>query len=152
MFAFAVFLFILVSPAAVRAEYLEEVAEYGTVTCDFKSNIYGHTQEKLLACEVKTQRLVHRGTKIVSARDEIVEALDFGHNKNIFLLPVNAAEVFPNLKEYSAAYCSLKAVSKINFANLRRLVALNLERNDLLTIADDTFADLESLEFLSLSK
>lgn len=87
---------------------------------------------------------------IISTNDNTVKALELETNKNIFFLPVKVAENFPNLVGYSAWECSLKEISKENFAGLNKLKILELSRNAIEAIADDTFADLTDLSYLYL--
>jgi Leucine-rich repeat (LRR) protein len=89
---------------------------------------------------------------IDSPRNETIRALTFEQNWNIFYLPVEIAEVFPNLEAYSAWDCSLETVSNKNFKNLTRLMVLNLSNNKIATIEMDTFEDLAGLRELHLSK
>lgn len=126
MLSFAVISFIvLTSNVAV----CEESQEFETVTCVFQNNVYGYTSRSVLTCEIRTEGIKFDGAKILSKINLHVEGLEFGHNKNMFFLPVNVSEVFPNLKEYAAHHTSIQTISKSNFMNLMTLLLISCRWN-----------------------
>lgn len=74
------------------------------------------------------------------------------NNKNIFFLPVDVSKTFSNLVVLKAWDCSLTTISRENFRGLGKLQFLDLETNQISKITRDTFRDLESLEWIWLSK
>lgn len=84
--------------------------------------------------------------------DAEVGGLIFGGNRNISFLPVELAISFPELKVFESWGCSIKTIVKAHFKDLRFLVYLYLQRNQIDTISSDTFEDLSSLELLNLRK
>lgn len=76
--------------------------------------------------------------------------LIFRNNKNIYFLPSDVYETFPNLIELDADKCSVFEIFKENFWNLRNLKILRLQENEIRTIPSDAFEDLKELESLLL--
>lgn len=79
-----------------------------------------------------------------------ITGLDLNLNDEISFLPVKVASSFPNLLGYSAMFCSVKTITKLNFENMSSLKLLWLHGNRIETISADTFSDLTSLEHLDL--
>lgn len=90
--------------------------------------------------------------KISSAYDRYVKGLNFAHNKQIFNLPDNVAENFPNLLAYSAWDCSVKEITNNDFKGLTKLIRLALDDNQIEKVASKAFDDLENLRTLWLGK
>lgn len=99
----------------------------------------------------KTTTIVEENVKI-SPRDEFVLGFLLDENKNIFHLPIDVAESFPNLQGFDAYNCSIKEFSKRNFEGLSKLKTLYLGYNQIETIPMDSLIDLIELEFFSLGK
>jgi Leucine-rich repeat (LRR) protein len=78
--------------------------------------------------------------------------LNFQPNEKINYLLVKVADSFPNLEMYNALGCSVKEISKENFAGLKKLKFLNLNFNKIERINSETFEDLVTLEELHLGK
>lgn len=91
-------------------------------------------------------------TTISSEEDENVTGFALHNNKNIFFLPVDVSKTFSNLVVLKAWDCSLTTISRENFRGLGKLQFLDLESNYINKITRDTFRDLESLEWIWLSK
>lgn len=107
----------------------------------------------LKTCRMRSSTSINSfGIIIESSKDESVKGLSFYTNKNISFLPVNVAEVFPDLEGYSADDCSIKIVSKIYFQNLSKLTTLGLSNNLIERIPTNTFEDLTSVEIITLRK
>lgn len=92
------------------------------------------------------------GYSIWWPKDNKMTGLKFQPNKKTKYLPENLNEIYLNLEVYQADNCTIQEISKINFAELRRLEILSLEYNQIEKIPGDTFEDLFSLKYLSLSK
>lgn len=65
-------------------------------------------------------------------------------------LPINIADLYPNVENIYADNCSIVKIWKKNFRNLSNLKKLYLSGNKIDTINGDTFDDLLSLEKLDL--
>lgn len=72
--------------------------------------------------------------------------------KDITQLPINIGRRFPDLEVYDAGSCSIKKISKSNFAYLIYLRKLWLGFNEITEIPDDVFEDLVSLDYLAIGK
>jgi Leucine-rich repeat (LRR) protein len=92
------------------------------------------------------------GVTIHSDQDDDMKRLSLSNNKNIFYLPENIDEDFPNLMRYNAKRCSITAITKKNFKGLSKLTKLNLWGNQIERITSETFKDLTDLEVLSLGE
>lgn len=80
-----------------------------------------------------------------------VQVLHFNNNKGIKDLPVEVYMVFPKLKIFLAAFCSLKMLSKTHLMRLKKLQYINLSDNQIQRIHSDTFEDTANLIDLNLS-
>lgn len=106
-----------------------------------------------VTCSMQNSTVISTpGYDITTSKDDKIGALYFSSNKNIFYLPDGAYENFTNVVVLAASSCSLAAVYKSNFHNLRELIRLDLDENQIEEIASNTFEDLNSLQFLWLSK
>lgn len=82
--------------------------------------------------------------------DETITEIYADGNLNLKYLPLNIYEIYPNMIGISFWYCSVVAVSKANFQKLSKIRRLALNQNRISVIENDTFEDLESLEWLLL--
>lgn len=91
-------------------------------------------------------------TEISFASDASMGIVLFQFNKEIEFLPKKMFKTFPGLIEIVASYCSITAVFRENFVNLRKLKSIGLQGNLITELSDDTFerSGLESLEFIGL--
>lgn len=123
------------------------------VECQFAQRRFGYTDRSFYTCTVFDQS-VDKIDYVFSnnTNENVTEGLTFNYNKNARYLPVNISQVFPDLVEISASFCRIKKVTSENFNGLKKVKAINLSKNDLEIIDDDTFSDLISLEWLSLGK
>lgn len=78
--------------------------------------------------------------------------IDFEKNRNISYLPEKIAGIFLKLAVITADHCGIKTIAKVNFEDLTGLLKVQLDHNRLTHIQSDTFDDLVSLNFLSLSE
>lgn len=101
---------------------------------------------------IKATSIPSAGYSIASLVDDGVHGINIGFNKNIHYLPESPSEIFPALQTYFAASCSIGAIYKDNFRDLKNLTSLNLSHNKIQTIDVDVFDDLILLRFLHLGK
>jgi Leucine-rich repeat (LRR) protein len=96
--------------------------------------------------------IVGSKANILTALDKYILVLTFSRNSEIYYLPINVADKFPNLMVYNASFCSIKKVLNMNFQFLSKLKTLDLSFNQVEVIEKETFVDLKSLETIRLSK
>lgn len=82
--------------------------------------------------------------------DEAMEGMWLEKNKAIQYLPIQIYEIFPNLREYWARECQIKAISKKNFKKLAQLKELFLSSNLIETVPSNAFEDLIKLRWVRL--
>jgi hypothetical protein len=85
---------------------------------------YTRDFNELKICCMDDTTVIAEQNLIIATRDGSINSLRFSENKNILYLPVQVSENFPRLLTYSASNCSIKQVSKENFAGLKNLIAL----------------------------
>lgn len=93
-----------------------------------------------------------QGFLISSAEDRDMKLLHIGNNKNVFFLPENVDEKYPNLEAIRAMGCSIKSIPKGVCGNLVLLKRLQLRNNQIEEIEIETFRNLKSLEELNLGE
>lgn len=120
------------------------------VDCEFSG--FERAVELYKICSIKKTAITYYGVVISSSVDNTVGTVDVSNNKKLKFLPASPATQFPRLQTYEASSCSIKAVTKSNFANLKNLRFLYLGFNDITTIYRETFDDLSSLVELVLRK
>jgi Leucine-rich repeat (LRR) protein len=81
-----------------------------------------------------------------------IKAVTFRNNQNIFYLPNRLGKEFPELLKIDASYCSIKSISRSNFADLHKLIILWLNGNQIETIDGNIFDDLKMIENIALCK
>jgi Leucine rich repeat len=128
-----------------------ETSEATKVSCEKIQN-YVITGVKLMTCLMKETTVINAADMRIATNDESVERLMFTGNKKIAFLPIQVAEVFPNLEKYKASACSVKEIAKKNFAGLNKLKNLHLRGNQIEKIYSNTFEGLTSLIKLKLRK
>lgn len=79
-------------------------------------------------------------------------AMNFSDNRNIEFLPISPHHIFPYIRWYRAARCSIKEISKTNFEGLRYLSYIKLQENQIYAVLSDTFKGLDGLGELDLSE
>lgn len=90
-------------------------------------------------------------TSIAETKDESVDALFvINYNLNVKFLPVNVYAKFPNVKSIQAVGCSIKEISRKNFANLDQLKSIVLNSNEITKVPSDTFQGLLQLAVINL--
>lgn len=97
-------------------------------------------------------RIGLQGYLISSAEDLRMEQLNLNSNKNIFFLPENIGQKYPNLLKIWAIGCSIKSISRRVFSNLVTLKQLKLMSNQIEELESEMFKDLKSLEELDLGE
>jgi Leucine-rich repeat (LRR) protein len=88
---------------------------------------------------------------MIQPRNSSIQGLILTNPSNSFL-PVNVSQTFDVLVAFSASGNKLASVSKENFSGLARLRLLDLSKNKIKRIQNNTFEDLLSLEVLNLSE
>jgi Leucine-rich repeat (LRR) protein len=101
-------------------------------------------------CRMDGTTVIDEDNMTVATADESVLSLKFDENQKISFLPIQVAEKFPNIISYTATLCSVKTISKKNFAGLTKLRELKLDLNQIERIDKDAFGDLDLLEHLHL--
>ncbi|CRL08203.1 CLUMA_CG020936, isoform A [Clunio marinus] len=130
-----------------------EMVENMDLICEFNETFWEYSEAILLTCNIQNQPIKFLGMKLKLSPENAdkIEGLNFNRNTNMKYLPVEIAEVFPNLLEISAKDSYLESISNNNFKGLHKLKNLFLESNDLKIIESQTFEGLFSLEELDLS-
>lgn len=122
------------------------------ISCEIVVEAYFGEVDAVKTCFMQYSTSIDDLNVTFSFYDEMVEGLNFNHNKNISFLPVQVAKKLPNLLSYCALNCSIKEISKENFVNLTMLKTLDLSHNQIEKITTDTFEDLSDLVELLLGK
>lgn len=113
---------------------------------------WNYVDEQVTCSLQRTTSIDSPGTDLIAAEEDKIGAIYFSSNKNISFLPDGPYENFTNVVAFAASACSLTSVYKSNFQNLKGLIRLDLDENQIEEIATNTFEDLTSLQFLWLSK
>lgn len=100
----------------------------------------------------ETTSIDSTGVRNRTPKDDNTRGIVFDHNKKIEYLPDGSALSFPGLVGFSADNCAIKSVSYDNFKFMDKLLYLNLRRNRIEKIDQDSFSDLTSLMQLVLSE
>jgi Leucine rich repeat len=129
---------------------LESKAKF--IDCE-ETNTIEFEKTSVLVCDMTNRTEIDSYAAMITAtRNKSITGLSFTNNENIFFLPENVAEKFPNLLLYTAAKCSIKEVSCQNFKGLKYLKWLILQHNQIEKIKSNTFEDLQELDWIALSK
>lgn len=92
-------------------------------------------------------------TSIADVKDNTVDAVFIiNYNLKVKFLPVNVHAKFPNVKSIQAVGCSIKEISKKNFASLDQLKSIVLNSNEITKVPSDTFQGLTQLMVINLGK
>lgn len=122
-----------------------------TVGGELSNDDWYDYEEKILTIWIYTDNGINdQKFTIAVERNESVKGLDMQHNHLIEFLPVEVAEIFPNIMAYNAYNCSVKALSSDNFRNLKKIDLLDLSFNEIEFIKSGFFDDLEVLRILKL--
>ncbi|CRK93245.1 CLUMA_CG006788, isoform A [Clunio marinus] len=108
------------------------------------------TNKKVDLCVMRKTAAICTINVTFTGNPNVNNALIFEDNKRIQFLPENISSWFPNLTDYIARNCSVKAISKINFLNLTELRSLNLDFNEIERLDGDIFEGLSSLKAFSI--
>lgn len=120
------------------------------ISCEIVEN-FTWTNGVQKTCYLRTSTINSTRVSLSFINDEAIGAIDLSSNKNIHFLPIILCdESVTRVSIYNAAYCSLLAISKKNFRNLKKLQALYLQGNRIEMVKADTFSDMTSLEYLDL--
>lgn len=134
---------------------LGQVNSGGLVACEIfrkmRVNQFGYTVQSICYMEKKS-RIISTGYEIDTRKIDHVIGIVFDYNFKIFYLPEKVHKKFPNLQGISAENCSVKSISRNNFAKLPSLSVLLLNGNKITAITSDTFVDNINLLFIDLSE
>lgn len=108
--------------------------------------------ESLKTCRMYSTVIDSSDFLITSARDKTVNGFRAFNNKKLEHLPENLGEKFPNLLILFAGYCSIREISKESFRGLGNLRFLDLEKNKIERIDDDTFDFIPAVERIDLGE
>lgn len=103
------------------------------------------------SCLIEYQKIDDDGFTIDGELDDEIENFKIDQNKEVGFLPEKIAEILPRLTRYVARDCAIKHVNEKHFEKLHELEDLNLNENEIDSIAGDSFKDLKKLKVLSLS-
>lgn len=98
----------------------------------------------------KTTVIDSTGITFSPERNDSIRGIDFSDNKKIHYLPFKLHKTFPKLLVFAASSCSIKAISRENFKNLKVLRGLWLRNNQIETIPSNAFQDLISIDDIDL--
>jgi Leucine-rich repeat (LRR) protein len=130
-----------------------EKAKASEISCESYANVENESPVGMVkTCLMNETTVINEENVSVSNRDENTLGFTFEENKNIFVLPIGAAEAFPNLLVYNAYKCKISEVSKKHFAGLKKLQTMLLSNNQIENIPSDLFEDLTSLVIIHLCK
>lgn len=115
---------------------------------------WGEPIGKAKTCHMMHTTTINEPGATISSRDEdeAMAGLSFYTNMKIFYLPESVDGIFPNLMGYSAPFCFVKEISKVNFQGLKKVKFLYLQYNQIEKIPSNTFEDLVELEKVELRK
>lgn len=83
---------------------------------------------------------------------ENIVVLDVSGIAGTKYLPIGVASKFPNVNVYYASFCGVTEITKENFAGMTKTRMITLDFNKITSISQGVFADLTSLERISLCK
>lgn len=126
--------------------------ETKVITCEYYSASEFNQLYHLRTCWARKKPITSKGFLFTTEPDETVPEVTLSNNKQTLFLPDRLDENFPNLTAYWARSCSIHTITRKNFQNLRRLMLLNLEGNEIKRINFDTFDHLFNLAILNLSE
>lgn len=87
---------------------------------------------------------------IFSGTNSRIEGFKLTQQKGVKYLPTNLFSAFPGLVAISYWYNAVKSVNENHFKGLTKLRGLFLTNNEIEHMAEDSFTDLVSLEYLNL--
>lgn len=114
-------------------------------------NQFGHTVSSMCFMDKKS-KILTPNYQISTRKFDHVVGIIFDMNRKIYYLPEKVNKKFPKLRGISAQNCSIKSISRANFAKLPTLSALLLSGNKITAITSDTFRDNMNLMFIDLSE
>ena len=124
------------------------------LSCNITSNswpyLYVSESKALQTCYVQDQKIDDEGFSVADEPNLSVQRFDIDDNKEVKFLPENIAESFPALTVYQVLSCSIRFVHGKHFKGLNQLENINLARNEIESIDEDSFQDLTKLEELFL--
>jgi len=138
---------------------ISEIKATKTVVCDVRirddpfDSGFQKVRTQSVICEFNNATEITEPTTIlVNPVNENVTELLLGRNKKIEFLPQDISAAFPNLRLIDAFDCSIKSINNLNFKGLNKMIKLNLERNNLETIQENSFDDMVNLRYLYMDE
>lgn len=119
------------------------------VTCKMDRSVI-YSRRHLLTCNIQKQTIDQRRIFIVPPFNSSVEAFLAISNKHAVFFPENLSKSFPRLKVVIFSRCGMKSVNN-TFAFSEKLNLLDLSRNKITSVAEDSFINLVNLTELHLS-
>lgn len=109
-----------------------------------------------LVCKASGLKIRNLNTKIVRIDRGTAESNEkiksfVVNDQHIEFLPLELAEIFPNLKEVFVINSQLKMLTSNDFNNLENLKTIIITNNKISSIEENIFNNLSSLEILDLS-
>lgn len=120
------------------------------VQCDFEAPDWFVIDESHIICYIRNQTIDNNGFILASSANESVKGLKISDEADIKFIPENIAETFPLLTVIEVHDCAVEIVGDKSFRNLRELLSLNLNSNEIETVESGAFSDLLKLEHLSI--
>lgn len=116
----------------------------------FKSGIAQKVLEFDLTEEIQTSnKTVMKFLMFELESDE--SQVNLVSNQNLITIPSRLVDIAPKLSEFSASNCGLEFVDATSFEELESLRVLNLSKNSISKIENETFVELKFLEIFDLS-
>lgn len=119
------------------------------VTCSINRSII-FSGKHLLTCNIHQQAIDRRGIFIAPPYNSSVEAFLVINNKHAVFFPENLSKIFPRLEVVIFTQCAMRSVNN-SFGYTRKLQILDLSRNKISSVAEDSFVNLVNLTELHLS-
>lgn len=120
------------------------------VVCSFYISHWIYFDSVFRTCWVESQKINDLGLTFSPPRVPLIKFVIFKHEHDVEFLPEKISKKFPFLLGLEVYNCSVKLLTRKNFANLNELIELSMPENKLEFIGRDIFADLKSLKFLGL--
>lgn len=126
---------------------ISDIEATDNVICDVKirddpfDSGFQTKRTKTVYCEFDDAIHITKPTTLSNSANENVTELLMRNNKKIEYLPQDAAVPFPNLNTINAYDCSVKSLTKLHFQGLTKMRIVNLAKNQLETIDENSFDD-----------
>lgn len=119
------------------------------ITCTINRSII-FSGKHLLTCNIHQQAIDRRGIFIAPPYNSSVEAFLVINNKNAVFFPENLSKIFPRLEVVIFTQSAMRSVNN-SFGYTQKLQILDLSRNKISSVAENSFVNLVNLTELHLS-